>query len=216
MMDSPPHTTDPVAKAIAMLNMLSAEVRQQVLDRMDPEMRQRIQDRVDSTPASGRPHGDFSSDVERSRLVRETAERMQQRQMSRADMLAHQLDPSRATGTAALDQPSAPLDPLDQLSTIHPAAIARAMQGERAEVWALVLDRMQDRARRALLAYLDTAGQTSIDDARSRQQELPIQLRATIERAVARTVVPMALREQAYLLGTSTPHLTGAGHGTAV
>ncbi len=69
-------------------------------------------------------------------------------------------------------QPAAPADPLDRLRELHPAAIARAMQGERAEAWAIVLGRLDDNARAALQLYLDATARTAIEDARDRQEEL--------------------------------------------
>lgn len=215
MTDSTPHANDPVAKAIAMLDMLTPDVRAKVLDRMDPSMRQRIQDRIDSTPENSRPHAAFSSDVARSQLMRESAQRINDRRLSEVEAVASGMDPLRS-GAGADAHSDEPADPLAQLSRVHPAAVARAMQGERAEAWAIVLDRVNDNARNALLAYLDTGARDAITSARTKQDDLPIELRATIERAIARTIVPMALREQSYLLAASTPHTTGAQHGTAV
>lgn len=123
-----------------------------------------------------------------------------------------------ATTTSALHGGAAPAmfagapaqprfaDPLDSLKVLHPAAIARAMQGERAEAWALVLDRLDINARAALQMYLDPAARAAIEDARARQAELAAtapQLVQTIEAAIARTVVPRAMREHHQLLSTT-------------
>lgn len=220
---------DPVAKAIAMLEMLTPDVREQVLGRMSPEMRERIEARIESTPEGSRPHQHFSSDVmARSQLVRETARRIEQRRVQDADITADELTPSHGVmapgslaGAPMPQRPrrsaAAPSDPLSQLATVHPAALARAMQGERAEAWAIVLDRVTENVRAALLMYLDAQAQESIDQARRKQQDLPIQLRATIERAITCTVVPRALREHQMLFTpTPTPPHNGAGYGTAV
>ena len=215
MTDTTSHTNDPVAKAIAMLDMLTPEVRAKVLDRMDPSMRQRIQDRIDSTPDNARPHAGFSSDIARSQLMRESAQRINERRVADAEATASGMDPLRAGASDTVSSED-PADPLAQLSRVHPAAVARAMQGERAEAWAIVLDRVNTNARNALLAYLDAGVRESIASARSKQEDLPIELRATIERAIARTIVPMALREQSHLLAASAPHINGARHGAAV
>lgn len=213
--DTPTSTADPVAKAIAMLDMLTPDVRENVLDRMDPAMRQRIQDRIESTPDGSRPHAGFSSDVTRSQLMRESAARIQERRIVEAERVADHLDPIKTTDGVEV-APAMPADPLEQLSRVHPAAVARAMQGERAEAWAIVIDRLNDNARGALMMYLDRTAQQAISDARARQHELPIQLLATIERAIARTIVPMALREQAHMMPSPPPHTTGARHGAAI
>lgn len=112
-------------------------------------------------------------------------------------------------GAAATIVPTtaAPVDPLDQLRSVHPAAIARAMQGERAEAWAIVLDRIDVSSRAALQLYLDPAARRAIDDARARQAQLrehaPALVR-TVEDAIARTVVPRAVRDHHLLLSTTS------------
>ena len=111
-------------------------------------------------------------------------------------------------GAAAGTAPGAPAsdDPLDRLRELHPAAIARAMQGERAEAWAIVLDRLDVNARAALQLYLDPTARTAIEEARSRQAELASSspaLLATVVAAIARTVVPRAMRENHQLLSTT-------------
>jgi hypothetical protein len=107
-------------------------------------------------------------------------------------------------------------DPLDALRALHPAAIARAMQGERAEAWAIVLDRLDVHARGALQTYLEPPARTAIEEARARQAELRAtapQLVDTIEAAIAKTVVPRAMREHHYLLSTSPPSWDATGTG---
>jgi hypothetical protein len=89
------------------------------------------------------------------------------------------------------------------------------MQGERAEAWAIVLDRLESNARQALETYLDPAARNAIARARERQAQLRVESPAlirTIETAIARTIVKAALREHQILL--STP--SGAPHGAAV
>lgn len=225
-------TNDPVSKAMAMLEMLSPEARESVLSRMNDEVASRIRLRLESTPDE-RPHGAFSADVaERRRMVREVAERVHARRTDVADRAVAQLDaaagPNAAfavavpdhlagpharanagAGPQASDAQAKPLDPLDTLRTLHPAAIARAMQGERAEAWAIVLDRLDVNARAALQMYLDGSARAAIGEARARQHELSSSapaLLATIERAIARTVVPRAMREHHTLLSTSAPY----------
>ena len=100
----------------------------------------------------------------------------------------------------------------DRLRELHPAAIARAMQGERAEAWAIVLGRLDDNARAALQLYLDASARAAIEDARVRQEELAKNspaLLATVVAAIARTVVPRAMREHHALLSTTPLAWTG-------
>jgi hypothetical protein len=216
----PPASHDPVDKALRMLALLDDAGKEQVLDRMSPELRERIEQRIATMPDTppGRPHANFSQDIaEQRRLLRQTAERLHEEKMRKvreaiaADgMTPHLPGPSTdMTSTAQL------LDPLGELRYVHPAAIARAMQGERAEAWAIVLDRLDEKARAALESYLDGDALGAIQQARIRQAELrhtASALAATIEKAIARTVVPIALREH-QLLTTNYP--AGAPHGTA-
>jgi hypothetical protein len=86
------------------------------------------------------------------------------------------------------------------------------MQGERAEAWAIVLDRLDDTSRAALQLYLDPTARAAIEDARARQAELAASspaLIATIVAAIARTVVPRAMREHHQLLSTTPLAWTG-------
>jgi len=95
-------------------------------------------------------------------------------------------------------------DPLSQLASVHPAALARAMQGERAEAWAMVLDKLDANVRAALEMYLDTNAREAIETARIAQTGLAPQLAVTIERAIARTVVPRAMREHRQIFSPNT------------
>lgn len=206
---------DPVAKAVAMLELLSAEAREAVLAKMDPAMAERIRMRLESMPDE-RPHADFSRDLaERRRAMRELIEGVHERRTAAADRAAADLDPGHAgampgallagAGSAA-PRPATPEQALALLRTLHPAAVARALQGERAEAWSVVLDHLDENARSALQLYLDTAARTAIQDARTRQAELRAQspaLVSTIEAAIARTVVPRAMREHHLLLSTT-------------
>jgi flagellar motor switch protein FliG len=198
--------SDPVAKAVAMLQMLAPEVRESVLGKMAPELRERVETRLNSMPEGSSP--DIAA---QRRLLRETAQRLADRRLKEAEETADSLDPvskrkadnERVHGVVpeAINQ-----DPLDKLRNVHPAALARAMQGERAEAWALVLDHVNDNVRIALQQYLDTAAREAIETARTKQEGLAQQLRETIERAIARTVVPRALREQRLLF---SPYAAG-------
>jgi hypothetical protein len=218
-----------IEKAVTMLQMLSPEVRQSVLDRMDPEQRSRVELRLASMTDGAGP------DVLAKRaLLTETAQRMAHRRIQEADDVADRLvDPTVGIGAGASFDPTpvgAPMaspqphagsgavisDPLGQLQGVHPAALARAMQGERAEAWAIVLGRVDANARHALEQYLDDTALRSILAAQQRQADLHPTLVSTIERAIARTVVPRALREQR-LLFNPTSYPSGAHHhGTAV
>lgn len=221
-MEATPHTPgrqDPVAKAIAMLDMLDEATRQSVLDRMAPDARQRIEDRIATTPEEGRPHARFGNDVlAKRRLINDTAGRIHARRIQQAEVTTQQY---AAAGAIAQPGGSAPAphstqassgDPLDELRRVHPAALARAMQGERAEAWALVLDRLSPNARAALEMYIDAAAHQAIASARQQQAQLAPQLRRLIESSIASTVVPRALREHQLLL-TSNP---GVPHGAAL
>lgn len=220
-----PVTIDPVDQAVAHLELLSAEARDAVLAKMDPALAERIRNRMDSTP--DRPHGEFSRDVvARRRMLREMTERihatnaarqrtageesLQQAARPAQGALTQQTSPQYGGAAPAMFASAPPQvhagDPLDSLRTLHPAAIARAMQGERAEAWAIVLDHLDVNARGALQMYLDPAARAAIDDARTRQADLAAtapQLVQTIEAAIARTVVPRAMREHHQLLSTT-------------
>jgi hypothetical protein len=215
--------TDPVAKAIAMLELLDESTRASVLERMAPEMREKIQLRMESTPDGARPHAAFSEDIAaRRQLLREASVNMSKRRTSDAEQRVTSYTGAPVPQDMSVEVPQSEgvsteelLDPLFELKRLHPAAIARAMQGERAEAWALVLDRLEPAARHALEAYLDPAARTSIDRARARQNELRASspgILNTVERAIARTVVPVAMREHHILL--STNH--GVHYGAAV
>lgn len=206
---------DPTMRAIreaaSKLELLSDETRETVLGRMDPSIAQRIRDYIASLP-DNRPHGQFSTDVAtRRQMIHQMADRVQARRTADADRMVEQFGavPVMA-GTPA--QPADSGDPLDRLRELHPAAIARAMQGERAEAWAIVLDRLDVNARAALQLYLDATARTAIEDARVRQAELASSapaLLATVVAAIARTVVPRAMREHHQLLSTTPLAWTG-------
>lgn len=204
-----------VRTAAEKLELLSPETRETVLSRMDGAIAQRIRDYLASLP--DRPHGQFTQDVaERRRMLHETANRIQSTRTMQADQDVAHLDDRAARSTSTMPtgamQPAAPSDPLDQLRDLHPAAIARAMQGERAEAWAIVLDRLDVNARAALQLYLDASARTAIEDARTRQAELAQSspaLLATVVAAIAKTVVPRAMREHHQLLSTTPLAWTG-------
>ncbi|MEO6867668.1 MAG: hypothetical protein ABI200_06570 [Gaiellales bacterium] len=219
---------DPVRNAAAKLELLSEETRESVLARMDPQVAQRIRDYIASQPDS-RPHGHFSTDVTtRRQLIHDMADRVATRRTAATDQMVAEMDgvPKMAQpgmpaqmpgqpprpGADGSQQPAGSGDPLDQLRGLHPAAIARAMQGERAEAWAIVLDRLDVNARAALQLYLDATARTAIDDARARQADLAATspaLIATVVAAIARTVVPRAMREHHQLLSTTPLAWTG-------
>lgn len=211
---------DPIRTAAMKLELLSPETREQVLSRMDPEIAERIRNFLVSLP-DNRPHGRFSTDVAtRRQLIHEMADRVAAQRTAEADQAVRELGgPARMSEPMQPGQPhrgasdaGTPNDPLDRLRELHPAAIARAMQGERAEAWAIVLDRLDDNARAALQLYLDGAARTAIEDARRRQAELAANspaLIATIVAAIARTVVPRAMREHHQLLSTTPLAWTG-------
>lgn len=221
-----PLASDPIRTAAMRLELLSDETREQVLGRMDPELAQRIRDFMASQP-DNRPHGQFSTDVAtRRRLIHEMADRLAAQRTAETDRMVEEFGavpamsqpvvpgqpPRPAMGGAAAPQSAAPADPLDRLRELHPAAIARAMQGERAEAWAIVLDRLDVNARAALQLYLDATARAAIDEARTRQAELAERspaLLATVVAAIARTVVPRAMREHHQLLSTTPLAWTG-------
>jgi hypothetical protein len=209
-----------VRAAAAKLELLSPDTRETVLGRMDDAIAQRIRDYMASQP-DNRPHGQFSTDVAtRRQMIHDMADRVQARRTAEADRMVEHLgtvpamagDVSAPAAGAMPGQPAAPTDPLDRLRELHPAAIARAMQGERAEAWAIVLDRLDVNARAALQLYLDATARTAIEDARARQAELASSspaLLATVVAAIARTVVPRAMREHHQLLSTTPLAWTG-------
>ncbi|MCW2922556.1 MAG: hypothetical protein JWL76_2430 [Thermoleophilia bacterium] len=206
-----------VRTAAAKLELLSPDTRETVLAKMDATIAQRIRDYIASQP-DNRPHGQFSTDVAtRRQMIHEMADRVHQRRTAEADQLVEHMAhvPVMAGDVAMGGAPGhggAPADPLDRLRELHPAAIARAMQGERAEAWAIVLDRLDPNARAALQLYLDATARTAIEDARMRQAELQVTapaLLATVVAAIARTVVPRAMREHHQLLSTTPLAWTG-------
>jgi hypothetical protein len=227
-------TLSPEARAAEHLQLLSPEARDKVLDSMDPAIAERI--RMQLTSMVDRPHADFANDVAtRRRMLRQMEERIYAAKVAAGDRATDGLDraaamptpmegapmaapmPTYAQGSPAAPapmQPAAPQQPLDMLRSLHPAAIARAMQGERAEAWAIVLDHLDTNARAALQLYLDGSARTAIEDARARQAELAATAPAlvgTIEAAIARTVVPRALREHHQLLSTTPLQWSTAG-----
>lgn len=212
---------DPVRAAAMKLELLSPETREQVLAKMDAGIAERIRNHIASQP-DNRPHGQFSTDVAtRRQMIHEMADRVAARRTVEADRELATPHAGVALAPAQMGQPAgpgvaAPLqssgDPLDRLRELHPAAIARAMQGERAEAWAIVLERLDVNARAALQLYLDASARTAIEDARARQAELAASspaLLATVVAAIARTVVPRAMREHHQLLSTTPLAWTG-------
>jgi hypothetical protein len=190
--------------AIQTLKLLGPEAREKVIERIDPERRPRMLELL--RQADGQ---DFDMSIdERRRLVRETSARMYANKVRAADETARELG---AGGGPRVAEPVAPgaEHPLEPLRSVHPAALARAMQGERAEAWALVLDHLEPSAQTALRTYLDEDARVAIEQARTHQARLAPGVLATIERAIAQTIVPAALREHARLLSTA-PHPTHA------
>jgi hypothetical protein len=181
-------------RMVQTLLLLSDDARRDVMAKLDPAARERAEQLIIAA------QGDMAmtTDVKRQ-LVRETAEQLYKRRIAAADELAVSADlhVAPATGIAAA---TGNVHPLDQLRSVHPAALARAMQGERAEAWALVLDRLEPNAQSALRMYLDEDARVAIEQARTHQMSLATPVRNTIERAIARTIVPQALREHARLL----------------
>lgn len=228
MPDASP-TTNPVRLAAERLELLSPATREQILERMDPAIAQQVRDYLTSLP-DNRPHGSFSNDVAtRRELINQMANGAHQRRSEGAEDELRSLAVAspEAPATPAITtfagsapgapaQPArpavAPTDPLDRLRALHPAAIARAMQGERAEAWAIVLDRLDANPRAALQLYLDGSARLAIEDARARQAELEATspaLLETIVSAIATTVVPRAMREHQQLLSTTPLAWTG-------
>jgi flagellar motor switch protein FliG len=211
---------DAVAKVIATLDMLSSDAKAAVLERMSPQARDRISERLaELGEKGGRPHSAFSGDIaDKRKLIRDAAARIAAAQAKRVSNSVAAADEQDMLGAPAPDANSSTLDlldPLSELRRVHPAALARAMQGERAEAWAIVLDRIDSNSRAALERYLDHASRVAIERAATRQSELrekSPRIVASIEQAIARTVVPLALREHQQLV--STPY--GAEHGAAV
>jgi hypothetical protein len=213
--------SDPVRKAAAQHDLLSEAPREQILAKIDPAIAQKIRNQLASQP--DRPHGQFSADVaQRRQMIHEMADRVAARRTAEADQLVSEatapatgMSPMAGGAPAAMAQPAAPagpVDPLDRLRELHPAAIARAMQGERAEAWAIVLERLDVNARAALQLYLDASARAAIEDAKTRQAELAASSPAllhTVEAAIARTVVPRAMREHHQLLSTTPLAWTG-------
>jgi flagellar motor switch protein FliG len=214
-----------VRHAAMKLELLSADTRESILSRMDPSHAERVRDYLTSLP--DRPHGSFSNDLAtRRQMLHETANRLQARRTADADEELERLARGTAVPVSApaggMPMPGstppgmAPDDPLDRLRELHPAAIARAMQGERAEAWAIVLDRLEDNSRAALQLYLDATARSAIEEARERQAELARTspaLLATVVAAIARTVVPRAMREHHQLLSTTPLAWSGGAHG---
>jgi flagellar motor switch protein FliG len=211
---------NPVREAALRLELLSPETREAILAKMPSQIAEKVRDYLASLP--DRPHGQFSTDIAtRRQLIHQTANGVAARRTAEVDQQVSDIGagapapmpmPSQPGMPAA--QPPAPesTDPLDRLRELHPAAIARAMQGERAEAWAIVLDRLDVNARAALQLYLDASARAAIEDAKARQSELaassPALLR-TVEAAIARTVVPRAMREHHQLLSTTPLAWTG-------
>lgn len=213
---APPLSDAALDKVVRMVKMLSPDVRSTVLERMSPESRAQVERHLGiGTPAPGELASDDApattasvadlNTVEKRRMMREFAQKVHQDRVARAEAQARELNAGRE------DVNRVPATPLERLRTVHPAALARAMQGERAETWALVLDAIDAHSAAALRAYLDGAARLAIEEARTRQASLPTHILGTIERAIASTIVPAALREHE-LLATGVPH-GAAYHG---
>lgn len=195
-----------VHKVVRMLTMLAPEVRASVLDRMSPDARAQVQAAMPATssPAPGEDPSPAAampevSTVEKRRMMRELARQIHDDRARRAEAQARELNAGRE------DVDRLPATPLARLRTVHPAALARAMQGERAETWALVLDAIDEHSAAALRAYIDGAARLAIEEARTRQASLPPHILSTIERAIAATIVPAALREHELLATGTSP-----------
>jgi len=209
---------NPVREAALRLELLSPDTREAILSKMPGPIAEKVREYLASLP--DRPHGQFSTDIAtRRQLIHQTANGVAARRTAEVDQQVSEMAggapaPMPMPGMDGAAQPAAPAstDPLDRLRELHPAAIARAMQGERAEAWAIVLDRLDVNARAALQLYLDASARTAIEDAKARQSELaassPALLR-TVEAAIARTVVPRAMREHHQLLSTTPLAWTG-------
>lgn len=201
---------DPLGKAIALLEALSPASRERVLNHMDEAHRTQVMTLL-------RPHDEFTQAVmrgqgmaEQRRLMRQAMMSIHERKMERVSQ-ANEYSHSGVTGEPDL-HPAAPIDALDHLRELHPAALAKAMQGERAEAWALVLGRLNEESRTVLLGFIDEPAREAIRRAERDQQALPESIRRTAERALRHTVVPRALREQQLLMTTplSTMRSTAA------
>jgi hypothetical protein len=196
-----PLSNNPVDRAVALLQALPQESREKVLSHMDEEHRALIEEKLTKL----RPHQEFTDSVTRGRHMAE-----QRKLMRTAIMGIHKRETERVQqaneyshggGTpGAAEDAQAPIDALDHLRDIHPAALAKAMQGERAEAWALVLRRLSPTSRDVLMSFIDEPARVAIHHAEQEQQQLPESLRRTAERALRHTVVPRALREQQLLM----------------
>lgn len=193
---TPPTANDNVDLALERLRLLEPETRELVLSRMNPDKRALLEERMLAGGGTGnRPHADLTHAMaEKRRLMRTMAASAHSQRVETVEEEAEKqfADPEYV----------AQVRPLEQLRLVHPAALARAMQGERAEAWALVLDFLGDDspAAGALRMYLDDAARLAIETARNQQQTLPDSLKATIEKAIGKTVVPLALREHEALM----------------
>ncbi len=196
--------TPPVDKAVLLLRMLDEQTREQVLGRMGEQARSVVEERIVEQASTPSDHLGGSI-ADRRRLMRETLLSMHQRARAEAAGVTNALDDQ-----AGLGQGDGP-HPLDQLAEVHPAAVARALQGEQAEAWAIVIDRLAEPARQTLLAWLAPASREAIEAARGSLQGLPPQLRATTERAIQQAVLPRALREHELLMTTPMPPMAAAG-----
>lgn len=192
-----------VQRAMSILRMIDdPEKREEIISKMSESAQSKIralsvQPVTEGEESVVRPHTDFSEDIaEKRRLIRESAMNMHERRIEQV----------RDGNDKALDDPAFQfdLDPLDQLRDCHPAALARALQGERAEAWAIVFDHLTDPVREALRTYLDHDARVAISRAATQQAELPTLLKQTVERAVRETIVERALREQQNLM--TNPH----------
>lgn len=190
--------TEQERQAVQTLLLLGTDARAKVMAQIRPENRARI----DQLILAAEDDMQLSIDARR-RLVRDTSARMYADKVRSADKIASDL--GAGGGPRATELPETSLaHPLDALRSVHPAALARAMQGERAEAWALVLDRLEPNAQAALRMYLEEDARVAIEQARTHQLHLAPTVRAAIERAIVQTIVPAALREHARLLSTNT------------
>lgn len=184
---------------MSLLRMLDEEKRLEVLQRLPEAQRDQLRERMESELGTGTKTGAAPDDRDiatQRRMIRETAVRVQERVM---DRIASENERSLTGGEAA------EVDPLDHLREVHPAALAKAMQGERAEAWAMVLTRLEEPSRLAIMSYLDHEARQAIAMAHEHQRNLPEALRRTAERAIRQAVLPRALKEHQMLMVAPYP-----------
>lgn len=170
------------------MQMLDETTREQVLGRLPAAHRDALREATGS-------NGEMA---ENRRFMREAVLNIHERN---SENLAESVHAS----LTAIEEPVAAAGPLDALRDVHPAALALAMQGERAEAWAVVLHHLADNSRAALVGYLDPEARRSIAHAQRRQAQLAPQLQATATRAIAQAIVPRALQEHRRIMASRPP-----------